>query len=146
MGTFQKALKVAQALMERIEKFPGSLGITRERMPQIDGEQVEEFLTWMRYRGFGVWSDRIPAANLKPTQQELNTEKVQSMIKTMPLNELQKHVIISQDNYLMDGHHRWAAILVTNPGADINVWRVNLPITELLTKANEFYGTYHQAA
>jgi hypothetical protein len=40
--------------------------------------------------------------------------------------------VISEDNHILDGHHRWAATLIRNPSAQIIGTKVGLPIKQLI--------------
>jgi hypothetical protein len=40
--------------------------------------------------------------------------------------------VISEDNHILDGHHRWAATLISNPTATIVGTKVGLPIQQLI--------------
>ena len=47
----------------------------------------------------------VKTAELKPTQSQFNPEKISNMnsvAKSMP-------ILVSKDNYVLDGHHRWLA-------------------------------------
>ena len=44
----------------------------------------------------------------------------------------QKPIVVSKDNYVVDGHHRWAAQKVLNPKKKIKVLKMNAPIHDAL--------------
>ena len=46
--------------------------------------------------------------------------------------------IVSSDMYIMDGHHRWAARTLINPGASVNVAKIEMPANELITALNVY--------
>ena len=50
--------------------------------------------------------------------------------------EPRKPVIASQDNFIIDGHHRWLVAL--NTGGDLNIFRVNIPAYELYNLVNKY--------
>ena len=80
----------------------------------------------------------LPSA-LFPTQSTLVSEKVLGMIQTgikTPAFLQDMKAIVSQDNAIMDGHHRWAAALVLNPKQEVNVLRMSLPLERLITVLN----------
>ena len=43
------------------------------------------------------------------------------------------NAIISSDNHILDGHHRWAATMFSKPEAQVQGKLSNLPIDELIT-------------
>jgi len=70
------------------------------------------------------------ASNLKPGQTEVIAEKAASIAIGMlnsgkvggPLG-----AIISGDMHIMDGHHRWAATVLVNPGATVSGLKIDIP-------------------
>lgn len=112
-------------------------------MPQISSEDVPEFLTWLQHQGIDWKSEAIPARQLNPTQKEFNPEKVQGMLGE-PEASLAKPILVSRDDYIFDGHHRWAALKMKNPSYGMKVWKIDLPIRELLKMATDFDGVFHK--
>jgi hypothetical protein len=53
--------------------------------------------------------------------------------------------MISSDNYVLDGHHQWAKIILTDENKRVDCVRVDLPIRELLDLANSFSHTTHKS-
>lgn len=76
--------------------------------------------------------------DLYATQKEIKTEKVESMRGEPWL--AQKPIIVSLDDYILDGHHRWAALLADDPHYLMRTVRIGLPIRELLLVARKFPG------
>ncbi len=73
----------------------------------------------------------IPAKDLKPSQDAVYLSKALGMaIGGVEGGEL--GAIISNDNYILDGHHRWAATMFNNPNAKIIGTKVDLPIGDLV--------------
>ena len=81
----------------------------------------------------------IPAANLRPTQSEIDVDKSLKQFLTNPENikkDFANEIIIAnmplvtfRGNYVIDGHHRWSEVAIINPegkmvcfdyGADIS--------------------------
>jgi hypothetical protein len=121
-----------------------SLGIPREEMPQIKSTHVAEFLRGVRDSGVAVKSGTAHVGDLKPTQAELNLEKVEEMRYNSSDADLEKPVIVSADGYILDGHHRWAALKTKSDRAKIQVHHVDLPIRDLLETARKFAKTTHK--
>ena len=116
-----------------------NLGIPRSRMPQITSKKVPDFIRWLKSEGVNVSRAVMRADKLNATQRELNNSKVEQLASD-PANRkhLEKPVIISKDNYLMDGHHRWLALLTQDPDARMPVVRVSLGIRDLLDMADGY--------
>lgn len=149
----------AQSL--RSKEYPD--GVPRIAMPQLGGKPVAgseadklprnpwdksevdgsaQFVDYLR--GIGVKTERgeIPAANLKASQQELIGSKVAKMMNDPTFDPAKNPIFISNDDYVVDGHHRWAAVVGRDAengvlgDAKMNFIRVNAPISEVLQLAN----------
>lgn len=76
--------------------------VPREQMPQLDKEGVKTFLADNNVPNEVV---EVPTSSLKPTQGEFNLEKIESMNNV----GMSIPILVSKDNYVLDGHHRWLA-------------------------------------
>lgn len=86
----------------------------------------------------------VAAAKLKPSQKEVVPQKAvefafSAIMKIKPMEsgpggDLQ--AIISNDNYIMDGHHRWAATFLVDPSAALEATQIDLPGAALVTALN----------
>jgi hypothetical protein len=100
---------LASKILEAIIKPKDSLGITRDQMPQIDGKHIPEFLSWLRLeKGVGVETREMNVSDLKPSQGELDTDKADKIWDEKSAKEFP--IIVSNDGFVLDGHHRWLAI------------------------------------
>jgi hypothetical protein len=73
----------------------------------------------------------IAAKKLKPSQSAIYLGKALGMaVGGVEGGEL--GAIISKDNYILDGHHRWAATMFNNPDAIIKGYRSDLNIADLI--------------
>lgn len=131
-------------------------GVARNRLPQIPKEEIPDFIRYLqtlslpdgRYDfNVGVTSDvavtaaRLAAKLLKPIQKNVDKEKVRGMVQNF--NQIKNDVlIVSQDNEILDGHHRWLAIMEKNPNHLIRIIRVQLPIKRLVQAAHDFEGSH----
>jgi hypothetical protein len=98
-----------------------------------------------------VGSKSYACKDLKPSQSSMNIDKATqfalSMInKTMPGSggpggDLGSFV--SNDNYIMDGHHRWIATFMVDPTAQITGNMVNLPGEKLVAVLNTITKGMH---
>lgn len=124
----------------------GNLGIDRVNMPQIASALVPEFVAQLTASGVTVSNESFPAHALRATQNKLDAAKIRNEIERGDLEHLRKPVVVSKDHFLLDGHHRWAAIVIMNPGAVMSIIRVGLPIGELIARAREFAGVTFKKA
>lgn len=88
---------------------------------------------------------RIPAGNLKPLQSQIWFNKVCKYIimygpPDLGSPVLNTTIIISKENYILDGHHRWAQAMLGDPSMKMKVLAVPLDITTLLL-VGKTYGT-----
>jgi cation transport regulator ChaB len=132
-----------------------NLNIERDFMPQLapDGQpgDAEHFVQWMKDRGYSVSNDTEYAAHLRATQNQLNGGKVAGVAKYMETEKgrsLQdRPIVVSRDNYILDGHHSWAAKIGLDARDNIladdkkmSVRRVDTNIVNLLYAAEDFTG------
>ena len=135
-----------------------SKGIPRIEMPQMDEAQTKKFIEHLVAKGHKVSNEDQYASYLRATQNELNGSKVAGIAKAMRSGEHEKgpeaaqvykspRIVVSDDDYVLDGHHRWAA-KVGNDSIDgiltndtkLEISRVDMTITQLLEEAHEFTG------
>jgi len=83
----------------------------------------------------------VAVGSLKPMQKEVIPQKALSFAlgfadtgTTPDLNNME--AITSADGYIMDGHHRWAARTLLNPGASVKVFKVDMPADDVVTALN----------
>jgi len=119
----------------------GNLGIKRQDMPQIFQEHLPAFVGAMKGRGIKVDESEIAVGKLKATQSELHMPIVHKLAQGHTegaRKNLRMPVITSSDGYVLDGHHRWAALHAQDPKSTIRQVRIDLPITALLKEAGSF--------
>jgi hypothetical protein len=121
----------------------GNLGVSRSQMPQLEGSVVSNFLRAYQSHGVDVRRGKILVGKLKATQKEIQAAKAMRMANEFVegrFPDITSSVIVSKDNYILDGHHRWAALLIVDPKKTINVFKVDVPINQLLADARNFSG------
>lgn len=111
----------------------GTLGIPRSEMPQIKSEHRGAMVNFMNARGVQHQQEEVPADSLIPTQAEFSPEKVR---KAIGFDGNNRSILVSSDNYILDGHHQWLA--KRELGESINVLRLDAPIRQLIALAHEF--------
>lgn len=147
----------------------GNKGIERGDMPQFKGTpqpgspadklpkdengeaDTEEFFKEMlNKQGIKVSEPTVvPPDRLKATQSELVGVKVAGMSKVLDdpnhpaYGKITAPIYVSNDGYVLDGHHRWAAVVAhnaANPDKQIpmNVRVIDEPIEPLVKRSNAF--------
>jgi SPP1 gp7 family putative phage head morphogenesis protein len=114
---------------------PGvGINVPRESMPQVRGEDLEEFLRFARGQGVGVSKQTYRADELSPTQKEFRQERVDSMDE----GALREPVIVSRDLYVLDGTHRWVKAWQGKPTAEVPAVLIDLPLQDALDLMRRF--------
>lgn len=151
----------------RTEEYPN--GVPRIEMPQLGGKPMpgseadklprnpwdpsevdgsQQFITHLQGLGIRTSTEVLPAANLRASQRELIGSKVAKMVVDKTFDPAKNPIFISSDNYVVDGHHRWAAVVARDAedgrlgDSMMNATRVNAPISEVLRIANAWSQSF----
>lgn len=143
----------------------GNLGIPREEMPQFKGKpqpgtkaakmkldangEVDTepmFRALLKNRKVKIVDTIIPSDRLKATQSELVGAKVAGMAKALDKDPnhpaITAPIYVSRDGYVVDGHHRWAAItskaIADGMPADMKVHVIDMDAKDIIPLANKF--------
>ena len=128
MKSFKKYLNEELATKEiKISEFPNPLGKRLKSIFQmkgdLDGSEGDDIVT--------TKSKTWPANKLKPSQSAIYLAKSLGMavggVKGGDLGS-----IVSKDGHILDGHHRWAATLLSDPTAKITGIEADLGIGDLV--------------
>jgi hypothetical protein len=116
-----------------------NLGISRDKMPQIPDDKREE---WLKSLGdTKVVEETVKPNELHPVQSEMDVASVADKMDNILDKGWKGSIIVSSDNYVMDGHHRWAGASLASfeqPDLHINITRVDMPHDELLKQMLDF--------
>lgn len=99
-----------------------------------DGDQKDDVATGRKVS--------IAVNKLSAAQTEIIPEKAICMALVTMLNSKPTKIggdlgsIISKDDYIMDGHHRWAATYLCDPSAKVEAVQIDLPGTALVSALN----------
>ena len=80
----------------------------RKNMPQVNTQKLSTAIDMVKSK-VKVTKTVLLARKLKQSQKELIPSKVKGVAKKYSKPMDMKPLIISKDNYIVDGHHRWAA-------------------------------------
>jgi len=147
----------------------GNKGIPRAEMPQLKGMpekgsladklpkdkngevSIENaFKKALLKDGHEIKTKEIDVTKLKATQNQLVGSKIVGMLDALKNKTpeetagIRAPIFISKDGYILDGHHRWAALvgldLSNGGGPDIkmNVMQVDMNVTDLVKYTNKF--------
>lgn len=70
---------------------------------------------------------RMKLKNIKSSQSEFSYEKINGMLSDGSYDPLNEVFFVSEDNRLLDGHHRWIAGKVIDENQYVDVIKVPLP-------------------
>lgn len=88
----------------------------REDMPQVATDDLQPAVDMLKAAGVDITIvDRSPYG-LKPPQKQMNGAAIKKLVdryKDKPMSDI-KPIVISNDGYIVDGHHRWGALLILN--------------------------------
>lgn len=124
MKTFRQFIQEEMAVGSA---FP----ISRQEMPQINN--LDDFYHYVSQFGIGVFEAFGTIDHLRPTQHEFDQDKVDRIIDS-GFNKTP--IIISQDNFVLDGHHRYFAALQSN--IEIRYDQLDANITDCLKHALDY--------
>lgn len=99
----------------------------RHELPQISNHT--EFLNDLKSKKIRFSYVKTDTNNLIPTQDELDQAKVKSIVNSGAYSPTSS-IVVSSDNKIIDGHHRWAAM--KQIGCQCSCIRVDLLYPELL--------------
>ena len=105
----------------------GHLGFPRIVMPQTGDASI--FARKLRSQ-FGIPFSRqvVNAQSLRPSQQEINKMKVAGILQAIRNKQMKDDsILVSRDNYIIDGHHRWAAYKAYDPNSRIRIVMMDAP-------------------
>lgn len=128
-----------QTLHEEIISMIGNLGISRDKMPQIDASEIDNFKTYLADNNIKYEIVNIVANELTPTQSELDTDKADKIYNDG--NAWENEIIISEDNFVLDGHHRWLAVVRNSEDQDMKALKIGLSAEDCLECMHNFKGT-----
>ena len=122
-------IKKTKTLKEMREVNIG-MTLSRSLMPQV-GDSVS-FIDYLNDNDIESQKESINPNNLKSSQMEFDFDKIEGMRSQKSDNR----IVVSNDDYVLDGHHRWLADKMEE--RDCDAYRVDLPILELMRVAKEY--------
>lgn len=143
-----------------------NLGIPRDEMPQFKGNaspgsraasmdadasgEVDTepvFREMLQQKGIKTLQTEVPADKLKATQKDLVGAKVVGMMGALEKDpnhpKITAPIYVSRDGFVIDGHHRWAAVVAynaANPDKQIQMKTtvLDMDIKDAIPMANKF--------
>jgi Cytidylyltransferase-like len=133
-------------MIESVQKVSNTLNISRRDMPQIKRSDIPDFINSLKQKGIGVSNKNLSVSSLRPTQNEINTDRVKDkydkMVNGMVFDP--KPFIVSKDNYILDGHHQLFALKSYDDSKKVPCYVINVNMIDLLKHANSFPKTTYK--
>ena len=118
-------------LKEVMVQVRSAFNISRNDMPQIDN--VNDFIDFLESKDVKVTFESVYIDEIKPTQMHFDIDKVANMTPSS------KPIILSQQFFILDGHHRYYRKLMHSEGHDkMNAYIAHIGINTLLKLAYEY--------
>ena len=114
-------------------------GIPRKDMPQIDERSIPDLIAFMEREGVKVERTTMPPRLAKPRQRMAET--IDHVFPPIP-PALAKPVLVSKDNFIIDGDHHWATWIRFKYPA-MPIIRFDRNFDEMLELLRRFPETYH---
>lgn len=140
-----------------------TVGIPRIQMPQMRGQPVPgsiadgkprvnkagkvdvsaDFIEHLKSKGIKAEQLEIRASHLRASQNEIDGARVLELVEGKSAKDLRERpIFVTRDNYVLDGHHHWAALTVIGAGKGkdykVPVYRLDMDIGEGVREANAF--------
>lgn len=114
--------------------------IPRHLMPQIPKGKIDEFCRYLESCGISTAREQKPLNWFKPIQKHVNLEKVNSFVNDITKID-ESPLVVTEDGYLVDGHHRWVAATKLN-FESLPVIMCSCPLKKFLKVAHDFDHSY----
>lgn len=116
---------------------PGiGISIPRSKMPQIKSSDLDAFISYAQDKGVDVQHMHALITDLKPTQANFRQERVDSL----PADSLNQPLIVSRDDYILDGTHRWIKAWQQNKDSIVPILQIDKPLQPALELMRGFPG------
>lgn len=137
-----KSFSNIKTIVAHIKK--NSKNIPRHKMPQITLDNLEHFKTFLKENDIPFHICKGNPIDYKATQNQFNLEKVFKLYEDKKDMD-GRPVIVSNDGYIVDGHHRWLTNYIrhleqTNKTENtLNLLVIDRPLNEILHILNNSY-------
>jgi len=135
----------------------GNYGLNRKKMPQFNKKTLKKFINSLEKKNIKSKKGSFHVKNLKATQNEIFHPAIKNIQKKIRKCKFKPDtIVISKNNHVIDGHHRWASIkhCYNNPklcrskkckkfNPYLKGYKINLEPLDIIKRANNFNGIYN---
>lgn len=128
---------------EAMEKVEAAIAAGAD--PDDERSIAEQFLDSLEADGVKVSQEEIEVGKLKATQREIKAGKTFGMADAFLKGKFRPQdaeIIVSSDNHILDGHHRWASLVTAAPDVKMKIRRVDIPMAEFLERSFAHPGVF----
>ena len=111
----------------------------RKEMPVVQSVNLDRFKRWMASEhSVKVVKTKVKPVNLYPLQKQLYIDKPIDNIRTHGLKNSidfiknKSHSLVSHDNRIMDGNHRWLLAALYDPDMQVSGYVIGMDHDELV--------------
>lgn len=126
-------------------------GARRSKMPVISEEDLSDLKIALSSHNLSDWCDvcTIQPWEAIPSQSQIYADKsIQGTVDHGRIGTLQflrsNHLVVSEDNQIIDGHHRWLSSFLLAPNMQLPAFRIKAPLNSLLDLLVGFSDARHQ--
>ena len=132
------------------ERRKGDAAVAAGADPEDDRTVFKQLLDAVAKEGTKIGTqdppfEKVDVGQLKATQREIKAGKTYGIANAYLQGDYdprESPIIISKDNHILDGHHRYSAMITADPEAKMNVIRVDLPMKEFLERSFDQPGVF----
>lgn len=129
-------------IKEEVIHLDYGLGLARAELPQVKSTDMKEFRSWMEEQGVESFETKMEVGELNPIQKEINTDKTDSMKMKHEAGTIDlisgKPIMVTMDEHLIDGHHRWYALRELDPQTEMETINFNISVQEFLQLVKQY--------
>jgi hypothetical protein len=138
---------------ETYKKLNSKTKLSRKKIPHFSTRQLMKFIDELKKEDeTQVFTRKVFIHDLQPTVEEISNNKVKKFRNNKKL--LEKAIVISKDNFIVDGHHRWFTLkAISNaqnnkseesPDNYINATIIDLSVSDIMSKMEVFKNEYNE--
>ena len=107
-------------------------------MPQIKGHELKDALSLLKKNGINCELVTLNCDELRNSQSKVDKAKVLNIAREIRQGKNIPPIIISNDNAVIDGHHRWIAFKLLKK--EIKCIKIGLPQKEAIIEFKRIEG------
>ena len=128
-----------------LDRAKGEAMVQAGADPNATKTTMQQMIDHFKSNGVKTKNTKVPVGMLKATQSEILAPKTYSMADSYlkgKFPNIGDSVVVSRDGHILDGHHRWAAMLTVDPSREMNVQVIDMDMDDLLSEAQAVPGVY----